>query len=379
MTITQLQDIFNAPVTMTKKADAKETDIKSKNRKSSKLHWKLFGALSLGLLIYMVFPFLDVFIYGIFIYHVARPLYRKFHKRFQNKTIPSFISLFLVVLPILIIAIYTLSVASIELSTLLANIDLAAINIEYINQILNEFNTLAKDITPMELLGLISEHGDFWKIFVAPLSNFITVLFKLFLMFTIAFYLLKDASGFRKWVLNTFLFAEEKMANKLFNVTDAAFHRVFFGSIVTTVLTSIVGVIVFCSLNLIAPQHLAIPYPVLLGILCGIAGLIPAVGIKLVWVPLTIYLGIQGYIHDLLFTEWWFLLMFLIAVNLLVDIIPDLVLRPYISGREIHTGMILFSYIFGSIVFGFVGLFLGPMIVILAINFITIVLPRIRN
>ncbi len=88
---------------------------------------------------------------------------------------------------------------------------------------------------------------------------------------------------------------------------------------------------------------------------------------------------IQAYLNGILFTDWWFILLFLVVVFVVVDFAPDIALRPYISGKHVHAGAMLFAYIFGIAVFGFVGLFLGPMILIIATNFMKIVLPELRG
>jgi len=116
----------------------------------------------------------------------------------------------------------------------------------------------------------------------------------------------------------------------------------------------------------------------LLGILCGLGIFIPVIGMKLIWIPLAIYLVIQAYLNGILSIAWWFLLLYLVVVFVVVDFTPDILLRPHISGKHVHSGAMLLAYIFGIVVFGFLGLFLGPMILIIATNFIKIVLPELR-
>ena len=54
-----------------------------------------------------------------------------------------------------------------------------------------------------------------------------------------------------------------------------------------------------------------------------------------------------------------------------------LIIRPYISGKNLHVGMIMFSYIFGSLIFGWYGIFLGPMLCVLILHFGELILPEI--
>ena len=116
----------------------------------------------------------------------------------------------------------------------------------------------------------------------------------------------------------------------------------------------------------------------MLGILAGVASLIPIVGMKIIYVPTTLYLLLQGILsggpNSLLLP-----IVFLIVSFLIVDCIPDLVIRPYISGKNLHTGVIMFSYIFGPLMFGWYGIFLGPMIAILIFHFGGTILPNIME
>jgi predicted PurR-regulated permease PerM len=326
----------------------------------------------------MFFPFLDVIIYGIFIYYVARPIFSEFDRRFKHKSAAAFISLFIVVLPIVLVSIYTLSIAYIELTKFLTQIECGYMH--YVNEILGITNTIKLDDIPT-----LMSQGDIWGSIFTLLTRFsvifrtfFDILFKLFLTFTIAFYLLKDGNKLSEWITDTFLGGKTELTKKFFDEVDSALHRVFFGNILTVILTALVGAVTFSLLNLVAPPQLMIPYPILLGILCGLGIFIPVIGMKLIWIPLAIYLVIRAYLNGILSIAWWFLLLYLVVVFVVVDFTPDILLRPHISGKQVHSGAMLLVYIFGIVVFGFLGLFLGPMILIIATNFIKIVLPELR-
>jgi len=349
----------------------------------SKLYWQILGLISIALLAYMLHPFLDVIIYGIFIYYVARPMYSEFERRVKHKSMSAFISLFIVVLPIVLISIYTLSIAYIELSKFLTQVEFGYMG--YVNELFKNFKGFAANIKQGDISTLFSQ-GDTWGLiltlitsFSGIFSQFFAILFRLFLTFTIAFYLLKDGTKLREWITDTFLGGKPELTKKFFDEVDSDFHTVYFGNILIAVLTALIAAVIFNLLNLVAPPQLLIPYPILLGILCGLGIFIPMIGMKLIWVPLAIYLAIQAYLNGILFTDWWFILLFLVVVFVVVDFAPDIALRPYISGKHVHGGAMLLAYIFGIVVFGFVGLFLGPMILIIATNFMKIVLPELRG
>jgi len=347
----------------------------------NKLNWQILGLISVALLVYMFFPFIDVIIYGIFIYYVARPTYTVFDRRFKHKSLSAFISLFIVVLPIVLISIYTVSVAYTELNDILTRTDFGYLN--YASEIIKDFAGIATYLKLGGITTLISQ-GDTGGLvltlltrFSGILFTFFDILFKLFLTFTIAFYLLKDGAKLREWLTDTFLKGRTELTKKFFDEVDSELHTVFLGNILTAVLTALIGAVTFTLLNLVAPPQLMIPYPILLAILFGLGIFIPFIGPKLIWIPLAIYLVIQAYLNGILFTDWWFLLLFVVVVGVVVDFIPDTVLRPFISRKHTHGGLMLFAYIFGIAVFGFVGLFLGPMILITATQFLKIVQPEL--
>ncbi|MFB6077207.1 MAG: AI-2E family transporter, partial [Candidatus Nanohaloarchaea archaeon] len=114
----------------------------------------------------------------------------------------------------------------------------------------------------------------------------------LFVMILIAFYLLRDDRRLAGWFRRRFADTEgvlEEYARRV----DRDFSNIFFGNLLNAVLTGIIGAISYGVLDLISPAGVGIPYPTLLGLLTGIASLVPVVGIKLVYVPLAGYLGYQ--------------------------------------------------------------------------------------
>jgi len=358
--------------------------MKQSEETRSKLGWVIVGLIAIGLMVYMFYPFLDVLIYGIFVYYVARPVYRAFVRRFKYPRVGAFISLVFLVLPLVLIGICTLSIAYIELSKFFIHAKFEHIEL-YIKELVSYFEGIAKGVNLTDISGLISQ-GDIGGLiytltttFSDAIFTFVDIFFRLFLTFAIAYYLLKDGTKLRDWITDAFLGGKSELTKKFFENVDSALYQVYFGNILTAILTALVAVVTFYLLNLVAPPQLVIPYPILLAVLCGIGIFIPLVGMKLIWIPLWIYLVIQAYLNGILFTDGWYLLLFLIVVGVAADFTPDTILRPYISGKHIHVGALLFAYIFGIAVFGFLGLFLGPIILVVATRFVEIILPELNG
>ena len=110
---------------------------------------------------------------------------------------------------------------------------------------------------------------------------------------------------------------------------------------------------------------------VLLGIAAAVCSLIPIVGPALVWVPATIYLFASGRVGSGIFLLIWCSVVVGSADN---------VIRPWvIAGRvEIHPLVLLFALIGGVSAFGFLGLFLGPIVVSMLLALVEI-LPEVLS
>lgn len=103
-----------------------------------------------------------------------------------------------------------------------------------------------------------------------------------------------------------------------------------------------------------------LPSPVVFGFLAAIASLLPVGGTALVWGPAAIVLAAQGRWGWAIFMGLWGALIVGLADNLL---------RPMlISGRaEISTLPVFFGVLGGIAAFGPIGMFLGPVVIALAL------------
>lgn len=101
-----------------------------------------------------------------------------------------------------------------------------------------------------------------------------------------------------------------------------------------------------------------LPSPLVFGALGAVASLIPIVGTALVWLPAAISLFAQGQ------TGW---AIFLIAWSAVLVGGSDNVVRPLIiSGRSNASTLLVFVGLLGGVgVFGFAGIFMGPLILTL--------------
>jgi predicted PurR-regulated permease PerM len=108
-------------------------------------------------------------------------------------------------------------------------------------------------------------------------------------------------------------------------------------------------------LTTIAMLILSVPSAVLFGLAAAFASVIPLVGTALVWIPVAGFLFFSGHPGKALFLVIWSLL--------LVGTI-DNVIRPFVVVGKVgaHPLLLVFSMLGGVAAFGFIGLFIGPVV-----------------
>ncbi len=89
----------------------------------------------------------------------------------------------------------------------------------------------------------------------------------------------------------------------------------------------------------------------------AVVALLPVVGTPMIWVPGALFLLVQGHVVAGIFLLFWGVIIVLVVL--------DTFLRPKIIGygSDIHPMLVLIGVLGGVAAFGFIGLFLGPLIV----------------
>jgi predicted PurR-regulated permease PerM len=177
-------------------------------------------------------------------------------------------------------------------------------------------------------------------------NNLPEVLLQLFVVGTVFFFGLRDGdklSGFISSIspLNK---TQEALITKHFkNITDS----VIYGNIIVGIIQGLfagIGFLIF-----------GIPHVALLTVIAIIFGILPVLGPIMVWAPLTIFLLANGQVSEAI--------GFLIYNAILVSGFEN-ILRPYIVSRktDVPTSIIFIGMIGGTMIFGFIGLLIGPLV-----------------
>ena len=350
------------------------------NRRARIALWVVTVALVLALA-FFAWQFAGTLVLGLFVYYVTRPVFERIHVRIENRTLAVVVSLLTVALPVLLLVAWTLVIAVQALADFLDEEtmdrigELAGPYVDLSTLFQNgegTLRTLLTDPTQLGSLDLGTIASGALATVLASVGVVAGAALQAFIVLVIAFYLLRDDHRIAAWSRRTF--AEEGGVVETYLVrADAELKSVFFGNILNALFTGVLAVVTFLVLNAFAPEVVRIPQPALLGLLVGAASLVPAVGIKLITVPVGAYL--LGRSALLAPPTIWFPLVFLLVSFVVVDYIPDQLLRPYVSGRNLHVGAVMLAYLFGPLLFGWYGIFLGPLLLVLVFEFAQVILP----
>ncbi|MFB6234634.1 MAG: AI-2E family transporter [Halopenitus sp.] len=339
-----------------------------------RLAWWLFGAVLAVVVGFVALSFLGTIVFAVFLYYATRPVYRRLRLRIHRPNVAAAVSIFALALPALLLVGYTVIVAASQFQRL------TAIQLPELDDELLRFIAEPGAIITADLRSYISPQslGRLLDTLSSAADTLILVgvgVVQLFLVIALAFYLLRDDAKIGRWFLETFDRSDGVVVPFLTAVDDD-FQSIFFGNILNAFIIGAIGAIIYSLLNLFAPEGMMIPAAALIGLLAGVASLVPVVGMKLVYVPVAIFLvgrtSVLGEIESL-----WFVGLFLVISFVFVDSIPDLILRPYVSGRSLHVGAVMVAYTVGPLLFGWYGIFLMPMLLVVVVRFAQIVLPEL--
>ena len=176
--------------------------------------------------------------------------------------------------------------------------------------------------------------------------NLPSFILKVVVVFFVLFFGLRDAEVFKNYVKSLSPFsktAEKNLEDKFKAITSSVIRGYIIVGILQGVLTGL-GLFIF-----------QVPQALVLTIVAILTSIIPVLGAWVVWVPAAIYLLASGHI--------------VLAIGLalyggLIISWVDNILRPYIVAKKtkISSAIILVGMIGGLLVFGVLGLIIGPLI-----------------
>lgn len=338
------------------------------------------GFLLAAVVAYVAYVFVAPLTVAVFVYYSTRPVHRRLGS--LPVDIPSglraAVSILFIGVPLVLLVAYTLVLVIVETQALVEEYSLFETLTDGLDTYLSSDENLPEPTFENAFDAYRSGEFDAAVSVVvdnlALLTGFITgFFFNLLVVLVAAYYLLVDGSRLRGFLVR---YDDTGVVEEYLGAADKELSAVLFGNLLNVLAVAVVAVVVFTAYNAYVPATIEIPSPALAGALTGVASLVPVVGMKIVYIPIAGLVAINA-----LITGETSLLAYvaalLVATVVVVDTIPDIVLRPYLSGERTHVGLLMLAYIFGPTVFGFYGLFFGPILLVLSLTFADVALPYV--
>jgi predicted PurR-regulated permease PerM len=337
----------------------------------------VFGVLVSVVIVALAYEFIAAFTVAVFLYYTTRRYHRLLGRFRLPANVRAVIAVGSLALPLVLLVSYATILLVVEARQFVeqyALIDVAARNVEWFGGVssLPEFSVQglyeayrSGDLDPF--VAFATEHAAF-------LTSLVSRFFlNLFITLIVTYYLLVDGHRINEWLLR---FDDEAIIREYLEAVDAELEAVLFGNLLNVLAISLIAIGSFSAYNLVAPAPAEVPYPALAGAITGIASLVPVVGMKIVYFPLALIAALPillgGDPVNLTYIGG-----FLLVAIVIVDTVPDLVLRPLLSGKETHVGLLMLAYTLGPVVLGFYGLFFAPILLVIGLTFANTALPRL--
>ncbi len=331
-------------------------------------------SLFLGYLLFA--PFLKIIIASILLTVIFYPLHNFLLKRIKRPYITAllstFIVIFFVIFPgIFMIVFFTQQLIEIYPSVLnaisqLETIDQTIKKIPVLSELYEKLKTLVNqygiNIDIAQTLKAISMY--IINFFIAQgktiFINFTLLVIGIMFMILALFFLFKDGNILYKRIY-TLIPLKDTDKNFLFAKSYRAIQGVVLGMVLTALFQ---GVLAFIGYS-IAKVDMAIFW----AFLTFLAAFLPVGGAALVWIPVDIYVFFSKGIGWGIFLALW---------GTFVISTIDNIVKPIVIGDKtnIHPVILAFAILGGLNLFGFLGLFLAPIILVLIDNMLNMFKSR---
>jgi predicted PurR-regulated permease PerM len=306
-------------------------------------------------------PFFSVILLAVVASGLIRPEYRRLVDAFNGRRRAAAVLICVALLVVLLVPLYLIAqevsqeaLSIYELSTtqltegrLREVLEQRQDRIDQANRFLEPFGITLTIDQVYELAATLGVRvgGFFYKQGVSLAKGLVRFVFGFIFWVLVLYYLLVDGRVFRTWIEETLPLPIDEQHLVAHRFMDMASSLVV-GNGVAAVVQGIAGGLTFAALGLHAS--------VLWGVVMAIFAFIPVVGISLVFVPFTVILLIAG--------ETTRAVMLFVPLALVATVV-EYWLKPLLVGRraQMHTLLVFLSLIGGAVVFGPVGLLLGPL------------------
>ncbi|MGQ4557156.1 AI-2E family transporter [Halobellus sp. GM3] len=347
----------------------------------NRLGWWLFVAL-LGLAAaYIVAQFVGLLSLAAFGYYATRPICRTFARVTDSDSLAAGVTVVVVLLPIIGLALYVgvriaqtvqreLDDSGGVVEIIRPYVDLDAVPAEQREALLQTLSNPGQALDPATGLNGLVDVG------LAAFSAVAGTALFLGLAVSLSFFLLANDDDIAA-ALGGLFGGRDTAAYAYATAVDGDLESVFFGNLLFVIAMAGLSIVVYGGTNLLAPEGLRVPMVFVLAFLTGVASLIPIIVGKIVYLPVVGYLAVQAISTD--GASLTFVALVLVAYVLVLDILPQTFLQPYLSGQRLDMMLLMFGYILGPVLFGWYGFFLLPILFVVMLEAVRIVLPQLLH
>ncbi|KTG10634.1 hypothetical protein AUR64_08185 [Haloprofundus marisrubri] len=347
-----------------------------------RIGWWLFVLTLAAVVGYVLYSFVGMVVLGVAAYYGTRPLSRRLEEVVGSNRVAAAVTLLGILVPVLLLVVYAgvQFVHSVELFV-------GTAEAQRYRQVLTQwlgvgaladvqFQQLAQQLQRPG--GALGQYRDVVRSALQLGTNVVTALtgglLLVGLSLTLAYYLLRFDDRLAA-VFERVVGDEGSAAHAYATAVDRDLQSVFFGNLAFIVIMSVVAAVVYYGAALVSPPSLSVPMPLVLAVLTGVSSIIPVVVGKVVYVPLVLYLAAQALRADA--AVLWFPAALLAVSVVVLDLLPQAFVQPYVSGQRLTMGLLLFAYLLGPMLFGWYGFFLLPLVTVLVVQAVRLVLAEL--
>lgn len=302
-----------------------------------------------------VMPVLNMILLGAMIAYGITPVANRIQSKIKISSISIFLAILLVIIPLILLFIYVFWEIAVFAEMFFSSHNLSVSAGIDLN---TAIATFAQSL-PVEIQGLVKPyigvlsngvHDILTYVFnyaVKFIRNFSDVLVQLFVLICSIYYFTRDGE---KVIEYLFVFVPEQhkdfFENTLNDIANVL-KSIFYGHFLTAIIIGILGGVGY--------YFLGYKFALFLGIITGVAQLIPIIGPWIVYWALAIYafFSIGDVTQAVLTILWGFVLS-----------MSDMYFRPMLASNyaDMPSLILLVGFMAGPYVFGIVGFIIGPLI-----------------
>ena len=338
--------------------------------------------LALVLLFYLVRPMITILLGAALLAYISFPVYGRLNKKISNKSLSIFLALLIIVIIVSIPFIFLAFEVTQQgysfynsLSTSIAKGALFGFGCTSIDSkiclLINQAEKFS--LERLSTFGFNNQLEKFLQLFEIKITSFILsiplIMAEIFLTLVLAYFILKEWRSILKKISDLLPMRKktiDRLVREFRNIAHTVIYAQLFVALVQGVLATI-GFYIF-----------GVPFPIVLGVITAFCALIPAVGTALIWFPASIYLMLVGYFTN----DYWVLGkgigLFLYGM-LIVSTIDNILLAKIVHTRaKVSQIAVIVGVIGGASMFGFVGIFIGPILLPLLLTYFETFKQRFR-